>query len=79
MGCGSGVLSIAAAKKLTPKNMIFGVDIDQKSVEVAHENATINQVENQITYIHGDGLQTAEIKEKSFGLIFANIFSKPID
>ncbi len=78
MGCGSGILSIAAAKKLTPKNMIFGIDIDQKSVEVAHENATINKVENQVTYMHGNGFQTSEIKEKKFGLIFANILANPL-
>lgn len=42
MGCGSGILSIAAAK-LGAKN-VTASDIEESAVEIAHENAELNEV-----------------------------------
>jgi ribosomal protein L11 methyltransferase len=40
VGCGSGVLSIAAAKRFAAR--ITGIDLDPDAVEVSHENAQRN-------------------------------------
>lgn len=68
IGCGSGILSIAATL-LGARNAI-GVDIDATSVKVAKENAEMNGVENKTEYIIGD--LADKIKGK-FNIICANI------
>jgi ribosomal protein L11 methyltransferase len=51
IGCGSGILSVAALKLGALK--AYGVDIDEKSIENANKNAKINQVENLVHFDHG--------------------------
>lgn len=43
LGCGSGILSIAAMNLGAEKAL--GVDIDPKSVDVAYENAALNEID----------------------------------
>lgn len=43
LGCGSGILSIAAMNLGAAKAL--GVDIDPKSVDVAYENAALNEID----------------------------------
>ncbi len=43
VGCGSGVLSLAA--KLLGANDVMGVDIDDKAIEHAKENAKLNSLD----------------------------------
>jgi ribosomal protein L11 methyltransferase len=50
IGCGSGILSIAAA--LLGANRVVGVDIDPIAVRTARENAANNSV--RATFIEGD-------------------------
>lgn len=73
LGTGSGILAISSAK-LGAKN-ILAVDIDEKSVKVAKENAIINGVDDKINLICSD-LFTA-IKDK-YDLIICNILTKII-
>ena len=47
VGCGSGILSIAAL--LTGAGTAVGVDIDAKAVETAEENAALNGVGDRFT------------------------------
>ncbi len=47
MGCGSGILSIAAAL-LCPKAKIYAVDIDELALEATQKNADLNKVSSQI-------------------------------
>ncbi len=68
IGCGSGILSIAACL-LGAENAV-GVDIDPTSVRVAKENAAINSVENKTEYIVGD---LAEKIDGQFSIVCANI------
>jgi ribosomal protein L11 methyltransferase len=52
VGCGSGVLSIAAARLgFAP---VLGLDVDEAAIEVTHENAHVNGVE--LTAWHADAL-----------------------
>jgi ribosomal protein L11 methyltransferase len=75
VGCGSGILSVAAIKLGTARAL--GVDIDPRAVEVSLENAVLNGVADR--YSAGTG-SVVEILRGDFGLrqaplIFANILA----
>jgi len=72
LGCGSGVLAIAAAKSLSRN--VLASDIDMDAVDVTIENARINDVADHIHAVQADGIPS---KEK-FDLIFANILAGPL-
>jgi len=72
LGCGSGVLAIAAAKSLN--RTVTASDIDQDAVDVTIENARINDAADRIHAVQADGLLGAE----KYDLIFANILAKPL-
>ena len=76
LGCGAGILSIAAAKTLE-KN-ILATDIDQDAVDVTHQNATLNQVGNAVKARRVDGFDDPLFHGRSFDLIFANILAAPL-
>lgn len=73
VGCGSGILSIAAA--LLGAKKADGVDIDALAVKVAGENAAINLVENKTNYIKGDLCD--KINDK-YDVVCANIVADVI-
>jgi ribosomal protein L11 methyltransferase len=78
LGCGSGILAIAAARAW-PRARIAGVDIDAQSIVVARENATANRAGNRIEFVCGDGVDDPEIRRRApFDLIIANILAKPL-
>ncbi|MDK6202393.1 50S ribosomal protein L11 methyltransferase [Oligella urethralis] len=68
-GCGSGILSIIAAKLHAAE--VVGIDIDAQSVDTARHNALIN--ESQIYY----GLPD-ELPEGRFDVVVANILANPL-
>lgn len=72
LGCGSGVLAIAAAKSLNRD--VLASDIDQDAVDVTTENARINGVADRIYAVKADGISGDE----KFDLIFANILAGPL-
>lgn len=79
MGCGSGILAIAAALTLPETKNILGVDIDVVSVQVSKEHAADNNVEDKIVFVAGNGFGVAELKaQPQFDLIFANILAQPL-
>ena len=49
VGCGSGVLAIACARRFSEADGI-GIDVDEDAVEVARENATRNRVGDRILF-----------------------------
>ncbi len=75
LGCGSGILSIAAAK-LGAINVI-GVDIDQLAVDATIENAEQNGVANHIK-AHRGGLETVITSARRYDLVVVNILAKII-
>lgn len=78
LGCGSGILAIAAARSWQQAT-IYGVDIDEQSVVVARENAAVNKVGAQISFICGPGVSSPQIRNAApFDLIVANILAGPL-
>jgi ribosomal protein L11 methyltransferase len=78
LGCGSGVLAIAAARAW-PHAVLHGVDIDPQSVVVARENAAVNRVGPRIAFTCGAGLSAPEIRRAApFDLVVANILAEPL-
>lgn len=79
MGCGSGILAIAAALVLPETDTILGVDIDPVSVRVSHEHADDNGVADCIDFVAGNGFHVAALKDTPhFDLVFANILAQPL-
>ena len=75
VGCGTGVLGIAAAR--TGSAMVVGSDIDPISVRIARENAALNQA--KAVFVHASGLGDARIARRApYDLVFANILARPL-
>ena len=75
VGCGSGVLSIAAAR--LGASEVLGIDIDSAAVEVAEENGRKNGVESRLTFAAGS-LPGPRVTPGSFDLTVANISAKVV-
>ena len=79
MGCGSGVLAMAAAKLWPDLNGIMAVDNDPEAVTVTKYNLAENELEGQVSAFCGDGYKCAEVqKAEGFDLILSNILAKPL-
>lgn len=77
LGTGTGLLAIATAKVL--KNRVIATDIDPVATQIAHENATINNVQNLIMPITAKGFNHKELRDNApYDLIIANILAKPL-
>lgn len=77
LGCGTGVLAIAAAKACAVK--VLATDIDPEAVRVTKLNAALNQLGPNITAITAAGLHHPAIRGAApFDLIFANILARPL-
>ncbi len=77
MGCGSGILSLAAAAVL--HTGVLAVDIDPESVRVTSENAVKNNLSEYIAALTGDGYQDERVKENGpYDLVFENILARPL-
>lgn len=73
LGCGSGVLAIAAARAL-PFARIAAIDCDPVAVAVALANARINGVAGRIRFATGSGLAPT----RRYDLVLANILAQPL-
>lgn len=71
-GCGSGILSIAAAK-LGAKN-VYALDLDPVAVKVTNENAALNACESVVSAQKSDLLSEVPEQEKA-DIIVANIIA----
>ena len=70
IGCGSGILAIAAAK-LGAKEVVAG-DLDEVAVKVSKENCEINHVSDKVTVKHGS---LFEVVDSKADVIVANIIA----
>lgn len=61
IGTGSGCIAISLAKN-SPRTRVSGIDISEKTLEVAQENAVKNQV--LVSFCKKDILQTTALKNK---------------
>ncbi len=76
LGCGAGILAIAAAKAIGHK--ILATDIDPDAKMVTQQNAALNDVTPLIEAHVADGFNAPILKDKTFDLIFANILAGPL-
>lgn len=78
IGCGSGILSIAALKLGAAK--VLGVDIDIESVKNSRQNADKNRIGNELILGQGSVTEVLEGKFpfKSAPLVLANILAPVI-
>ena len=76
LGCGSGILAMAAAKLLRRK--VVATDIDRWSVRVARENVVANGLRNQVWCVAATGWQPPARRRAPYDLVFANILARPL-
>jgi ribosomal protein L11 methyltransferase len=75
VGCGTGVLAIAAAR--AGSALAIGTDIDPVSVRIANENAALNDAGAR--FIHAAGLNHPRVRAGApYDLVFANILAPPL-
>ncbi len=78
LGCGAGVLAIAAAKRF-PAARITATDIDPRAIDVARVNARINGVTPRLQLATATGVDHALLRgDRRFDLILANILAEPL-
>ena len=77
LGCGTGVLAIAAAQ--ATKRKTLATDIDPEAVRVTQLNAALNGVGPLINGVTAAGLKHSHIASAApYDLIFANILALPL-
>ena len=77
VGCGTGVLAIAAAR--ATGRPALASDIDPEAVRVTHANARLNRASPLIRSFTAAGLKhPAIVSTARYDLIFANILARPL-
>ena len=77
VGCGTGVLGIAAA--LATRSACVMSDIDAEAVRVCQHNARHNGVAGLVTCLTAVGVRHTRIAEGApYDLVFANILARPL-
>lgn len=77
LGCGAGILAIAAAKTLS-ETKILATDVDPDAIEVTEKNMIENDVPGRIKTAVADGFDSPALANRQFDLIFANILAGPL-
>jgi ribosomal protein L11 methyltransferase len=72
VGCGSGILSLAALK--LGYERALGVDIDAQAISVAEHNAVLNGLQQRVQFRQG----SVEAATGQFAVITANIYLGPL-
>ncbi len=77
LGCGTGVLALAAAQATATK--VLATDIDPEAVRVTKLNASRNRLAPRIHAVTAVGLHHPAIRAAApYDLIFANILARPL-
>jgi ribosomal protein L11 methyltransferase len=77
LGCGSGLLAIAAAKCWPAR--VLAVDNDPIAVRVAGTNAAINGVAQRMRVVLAEGYAHSSVRRiRPFDLVLANILADPL-
>ncbi|MCZ6763297.1 MAG: 50S ribosomal protein L11 methyltransferase [Alphaproteobacteria bacterium] len=77
LGCGTGILAIAAAKSLGVT--VVASDVDPVAVEIAARNAAANGVGRSVRPVRGSGYDTATVRRCApYALILANLTAAPL-
>jgi ribosomal protein L11 methyltransferase len=72
VGCGSGILSLAALK--LGMDTVVGVDIDARAVHVAQQNAALNGLQERCRFVKG----SVDMVQGQFAWIVANVYLGPL-
>ena len=79
IGCGSGILGIAAA--VLGASSVTAADVDEKAPEIVAANAALNGVEERISVLVGDVIAQERLRRKlgaGYDLVLANIVADVI-
>ncbi len=77
LGTGSGILAMAAAKRL--RRRVLATDIEPWSVRVARQNAAANGVSRLVRAVLADGWRAPVVRGGGpYALVFANILARPL-
>jgi ribosomal protein L11 methyltransferase len=76
IGTGSGILAIAAAKRLHRR--IIAGDIDPEAVRVARHHARRNGLTGQVRVVAAAGYRSRVLRRSDYDLILANILARPL-
>src|SRR5580700_1388393 len=76
IGTGSGILAIAAARRLH-RRVIAG-DIDPEAVRVARHHTRRNGLAGQVRIVRAAGYRSRALRPATYDLIFANILARPL-
>ena len=79
LGCGSGILGIAAA--VLGCASVTAVDVDEKAPEIVAQNAALSGVEDRFTVLVGDVIADRRLRQKlggGYDLVLANIVADVI-
>jgi ribosomal protein L11 methyltransferase len=78
LGCGSGVLAIAAAR-LLPAAQVIAVDNDPIATGVARANAYLNRTGQRVRILTATGFAHPKLRAaQAFDLVLANILPRPL-
>jgi ribosomal protein L11 methyltransferase len=77
LGCGSGILALAIARRWGRK--VLAADIDPDAVATTRGNAAFNNVSHLVRPVPSNGVKNGAVKRNSpYGMIVANILARPI-
>ncbi len=79
IGCGSGILGIAAA--VLGSREVTAADVDEKAPDIVRENAALNGVEKVFSVYVGDVIADSRLRKKlgsGYDLVLANIVADVI-
>ncbi|MFN3705741.1 MAG: 50S ribosomal protein L11 methyltransferase [Thermoflexales bacterium] len=74
VGCGSGILSILAAK--LGASVVLGVDTDAEAVRVSRENAALNGVADRVRFAHGSFELADQVHDWAIANILAPVIAR---
>jgi ribosomal protein L11 methyltransferase len=76
IGTGSGILAIAAAKRL--RRRVLASDIDPEAVRVARRHVRRNGLTAQVRVVRAAGYRSRALNGPRYDLVFANILARPL-
>ena len=78
LGCGSGILAIAAAHAL-PAARVLASDNDPLAITIANDNARLNRVGHRVRVFQASGFTHVALRcARPFDLVLANILPGPL-
>jgi ribosomal protein L11 methyltransferase len=78
LGCGTGVLAIAAARAL-PHARVIASDNDPIATSIAQANMRLNRVATRVRVVTASGFAHARLRRpRAFDLVVANILPRPL-